>query len=185
MCGHHVYKTLRGEKGQDQELLDDSRYVRLLEKNEIATNTIELVFEKPKSFGYRAGQYAILELENPKCQALDLPIRSFSFASHPSEETIRFTMRLSQSSYKKSVVALQKGERCRVFGPMGDFSVATSTRGVVFLVSGIGITPVLPLLKELKKQSCSKPVFLFYSNRYEKAAAYDEQLQAYEPRSED
>jgi ferredoxin-NADP reductase len=31
---------------------------------------------------------------------------------------------------------------------------------------------------DLEKQSFPKPVFLFYSNRYKKAAAYDEQLQA-------
>ena len=178
ICGRHVYKSLRPTPPPVPELIHDSRYVRLLEKKEIATNTIELVLEKPKNLDYNAGQYVILELEHPRYQELDMPIRSFSLVSQPSEDVLRFAMRISQSSYKKSANALQKSERCRVFGPMGDFSITAGDRGIVFLVSGIGITPVVPLLKDLEEQSFAKPVFLFYSNRYEKSAAYQEQLQA-------
>lgn len=176
LCGDHIYKSLRTEWSAQPKLLEDSRYARLLEKKEIATNTIELVFDKPTRFDYKAGQYAVLELEHPKFHDIDLPIRPFSLASHPSEDVVRFTMRLSQSSYKKSANALHDGDRCRVFGPMGDFSVTAGTRGIVFLVSGIGIMPILPLLKDLEEHSFPKPVFLFYSNRYKKAAAYHEQL---------
>jgi len=178
LCGNHVSKSLEKVSPIQPEPISDSRYVRLLKKHDIAANTIELVFEKPANFVFHAGQYAILELKHPKYSELDMPIRPFSIASHPDEKVLRFTMRRSESSYKKSVDALQAGEQCRVFGPMGDFNVKVGTRGIVFLVSGIGITPVLPILKDLEKQSFSNPVFLFYSNRYEKSAAYHEQLKS-------
>ena len=86
-------------------------------------------------------------------------------------------MRLGDSSYKKSINALKKGARFRLFGPMGEFAVSTRGRALVFLVSGIGITPILALLKELKKAKFGRPVYLFYTNRSEENAAYHRQLQ--------
>jgi ferredoxin-NADP reductase len=177
LCGTSVHKSLEKVPCALPEPVSDSRYVQLVQKNQVATNTIELVFEKPVGFDYRAGQYAVVELENPKYDELDMPMRSLSLVSHPDEDVVRFAMRLSHSSYKKSVDAMQIGERCRLFGPMGDLFSAGS-RGIVFLVSGIGITPVLPILRDLEKQSFSKQVVLFYSNRYESGAAYHEDLEA-------
>jgi all-trans-retinol 13,14-reductase len=178
LCGNAVNGTLPNKKKGWPERLPDERIVHLVEKREIAKDTIELTFEKPPGFVYKAGQYAVLELMNPKYQELDMPIRPLSMASHPDEEVVRFTMRLSDSSFKKSVYTLELGGKCRLFGPMGSFSVTTNGRGIVFLISGIGITPVLPFLKELKKSSSSQPVYLFYSNRTEAAAAYHRELQA-------
>ena len=55
---------------------------------------------------------------------------------------------------------------------MGDFVLSTKNKGIVFLISGIGITPVLPFLKELEKNNFDQPVYLFYTNKTEKDAAY-------------
>lgn len=178
LCGTSVHKSLEKVPCALPEPISDSRYVQLVQKNQVATNTIELVFEKPAGFDYKAGQYAVVELEHPKYDELDMPMRSLSLVSHPDDEVVRFAMRLSQSSYKKSVDAMQIGERCRLFGPMGDLFSMSGSRGIVFLVSGIGITPVLPILKDLEKQCFSKKVVLFYSNRYESGAAYHEDLKA-------
>jgi all-trans-retinol 13,14-reductase len=178
LCGEAVTGTLPNTTKGSPERLPDERIVQLVEKREIATATIELAFEKPPGFVYKAGQYAVLELMNPRYQELDMPIRPLSMASHPDEEVVRFTMRLSDSSFKKSVHALELGGKCRLFGPMGSFSVAGNGRGIVFLISGIGITPVLPFLKELEKSGISQPVYLFYSNRTEAAAAYHRELKA-------
>jgi all-trans-retinol 13,14-reductase len=178
LCGNQVNKTLAKTIAAEPKRLEDQRITQIIEKRKIAKDTIEIVIERPEGFSYTAGQYAILDLINPVFQELDMPIRSLSLASHPDEAVLKFAMRLSDSSYKKSIDTLKEGDRCRVFGPMGDFAVATRDRGIVFLVSGIGITPILPLLKEVEKNPPPHSVYLFYSNRTEDAAAYHAELQS-------
>ena len=160
--------------------INDSRIVKLLSNLKIAENTVELTFEKPRPFDYKAGQYAVLNILNPNHQELDIPIRPLSMVSHPDENVLRFAMRLSNSSYKKSVNDMKIGDQCRVFGPMGDFSIETKKKRLVFLISGIGITPIIPLLKKLEKEKFNQPVYLFYSNKTKENTAYHEHLKSIE-----
>ncbi|MBB6459336.1 FAD-dependent oxidoreductase [Flammeovirga kamogawensis] len=175
LCALKVDKKVK-VKQSDLSLIDSGNTLELLRKIEIAKNTLELVYSRPKDFDYKVGQYAILELLNPKYSEIDIPHRALSLVSHPSENVLRFAMRYSDSSYKQSVKALEIGDKSRVFGPMGQFSVAPTSKGIVFLVAGIGITPILPILKELKITSPQKTIYLIYSNRFEDAAAYHLQL---------
>lgn len=117
------YLTAEGIKGVPWRKLppshiEDTREMRLLSKEMIAENTVELTFEKPKDLQYAAGQYAVVKLSTPAYTALDLPWRPLSMVSHPDEEVLRFAMRLSDSSYKKSVAAMQVGDRATIFAPM-------------------------------------------------------------------
>jgi ferredoxin-NADP reductase len=99
-------------------------------------------------------------------------------ASHPDDPVLKFTIRLSDSSYKKNIIKLKAGDDFRVFGPMGDFSITSKNKGIVFLISGIGITPILPFLKDLEKSNYGHPIYLFYSNRTEEKTTYHEELKS-------
>ncbi|NNE65302.1 MAG: NAD(P)-binding protein [Pyrinomonadaceae bacterium] len=162
--------------------LPDERIVELIEKKEIAENTIELTFEKPKGFSHVAGQYAILKLMNPATNELDMPFRSLSIASHPEEPVLRFAMRRSSSSFKKSCGLLNPGDKASIFGPIGDFALSeNSEENIVFLIGGIGITPVIPMLKELQRINHKGRVVLFYSNKELSAASYLNEIETNHP----
>lgn len=155
------------------EILEENNLVKLIAKKEVAENTIEFTFSKPRGFNYKAGQYAILELINPRYNKIEIPHRALSFVSHPDEEYLRFSMRLSNSPYKRSLNAMEMGESCKVFGPIGDFTTEQLTaknKDITFIVSGIGITPIIPLMKELQKNEIN--IQLIYSNRTREVAAY-------------
>ncbi len=153
--------------------MPDERIVKLIEKKNIAENTIELIFEKPNGFTHEAGQYVVLKLMNPATNELDMPFRSLSIVSHPEESVLRFAMRLGKSSFKKSCDLLKVGDEALVFGPMGDFALSEgSEENIVFLIGGIGITPIIPMLKELKRKNHKGKVYLFYSNKEKSTAAY-------------
>ena len=157
--------------------LTDERCVKLLAKDLIADNTILLTFEKPKDLAYQAGQYAVLRLDNPRYTALDIPLRPLSMVSHPKDDTLQFAMRLSDSSFKKSVAAMAIGDTATIFAPMGNFTLKAENKRIVFLASGIGITPVLPMLKTLAQQQFAGEVAVFYSNKTETSAAFHSELQ--------
>jgi all-trans-retinol 13,14-reductase len=181
IAGLGVTKKLNKEK-PDTAPADavDRRVVKLIHRAEVARNTLEFTFEKPEGFAYQPGQYAIVSLSNPKYNELDMPFRSFSLASHPDEKVVKFIMRKSESSFKRSCDALKAGDTATIFGPAGDFTLGHAPKGMVFLVSGIGISPVVPLLKELVKRKYPDPVFLFYSNRTREDAAFHQFLQTIE-----
>jgi all-trans-retinol 13,14-reductase len=153
-----------------------SQSVKLIRLETIADKTLELTFEKAPSFEFLPGQYAFVSLDHPAFTELDMPVRSLSMVSHPDEDILRFVMRVSESGFKKSCAALKKGDTATLFGPAGDFTMHPGDHGMVFLVAGIGISPVLPMLRELEKQGKGFPVCLFYSNRTPEEAAYHRQL---------
>ena len=149
----------------------------LLASKEIATHTIELTFSKNRFFErFKVGQYAVLSLDQPRYQTLDMPWRPLSITSHPDEPVLRFAMRTSASAFKQSCLAMQIGDSVKIYGPMGDFVLGKQTRHLVFLVSGIGITPIMPMLQELEKNRCEQAIYLFYSNRTQSETAYHDHI---------
>ncbi len=96
----------------------DQRVVPFLESKKIDENTLELSFKKPAEFQYQQGQYAILNLTNPKVTELDLPYRWLPVVSSSEEESICFHIALDGSSFSKSCEQLNKEDEALVFGPM-------------------------------------------------------------------
>ena len=177
LCGLQIKKQMvKGGPAKNEEQYSDPRVVKLLQKEVICGQTLELIFQKPPGFKFQAGQYAYVSLSNPAYSSADIPVRPLSLASHPSEDHLKFVMRRSSSSFKRSCEALQPGDCATIYGPVGSFTLNLKSSGLVFLVSGIGISPVLPMLRELAQQSYKNPVHLFYSNKTEATAAYHRQL---------
>ena len=156
--------------------VEDTRQVKLLTKETIADDTLLLTFEKPKHLIYQAGQYAVLQLDTPKYTDLDLPLRPLSMVSHPSQETLSFAMRMSDSAFKRSIAEMSIGDTATIFAPMGDFTLRPSEH-IVFFAAGIGITPIVAMLKELEVQQFAGQVTLCYSCKRETAAAFHKDLQ--------
>ena len=71
----------------------------LIERNNVAENTIELIFTKPNDYFFKIGQYTFLNVgDNPNGKTFS---RALSIASHPDENILRFVMRISDSEFKK------------------------------------------------------------------------------------
>ena len=155
--------------------IEDTRTVRLLSKEIIADKTLLLTFEKPKGLTYKAGQYAVLQLHTPIYTHLDMPLRPLSMVSHPSQATLKFAMRISNSSFKRSIMDMPVGDKATIFAPMGDFTLRNNSH-VAFFVAGIGITPIVSMLKELELQHFIRHVTLCYSCKNESSAAFHKDL---------
>lgn len=97
----------------------DDRVVPLLERKKSDVKTLEMCFAKPAEFLHQKGQYAILNLINPKVTELDLPYRWLPVVSSPEEDRIRFHIELDGSSFSKSCGLIDIGDRALIFGPMG------------------------------------------------------------------
>ena len=147
----------------------------LIERNNVAENTIELIFTKPNDYFFKIGQYTFLNGgDNPDDKTFS---RALSIASHPDENILRFVMRISDSEFKKRCLEIKKDDSATVTQATGSFGFKFSDKEIVFLISGIGIAPIIPMLMELEKINYQGKVSLFYSNRTLAKTTYNEKLQ--------
>ena len=106
----------------------------LIERNDVAENTIELIFTKPSDYEFKIGQYTFLNVgKDPQDKNF---ARALSIASHPDEELLRFVMRTSESEFKQRCLAMKKGDSATVTQATGSFGFKFSDKEIVFLISG-------------------------------------------------
>lgn len=147
-------------------------------KIQVADGTWSFIFEKPADFVFEAGQYVALVL--PRLVAPDKrgPVRSLSICSAPSEPDLVFSVRITESGFKQTLMALEPGEVAQATKPIGHFTLAHAPDGkrIVFLAGGIGVTPIRSILVESAHMGLDRPFSFFYSNRMMKDAAFHEEL---------
>jgi ferredoxin-NADP reductase len=144
----------------------------------VADGTWSFLFEKPADFSFEAGQYIALVLPRLVVPDKRGPVRSLSICSAPCESDLVFTVRITDSGYKQTLMALEPGEMVQVTKPIGHFTLshAADQERIVFLAGGIGVTPVRSILVQSVHTGLDRPFTLFYSNRKHKDAAFHQEL---------
>lgn len=151
--------------------------LKLIEKIEIAKDTIELVLEKPNGFKFLSGQF--FEWTIPMTKAdLRGNRRYFTISSSPTEDKIRLGIKINNpsSSFKKHLQALKKGDILTAGNLSGDFTLKNQKKNLVFIAGGIGITPFRSLIKNLLDERDERKITLFYSNKTAEEIAYQDLL---------
>jgi ferredoxin-NADP reductase len=147
----------------------------------VAKGTHEVTFARPQAFTFAAGQYT--QVAVPALIAPDPKGRSrqFSLASSPEDtDTIKVVFRDSGSGFKKTLMAAPINSTVTVEQAAGSFLLPREIRQPqVFVAGGIGITPFMSYLPQLRAQDTrAHQVTLIYGNRNEESAAYLDELEA-------
>jgi ferredoxin-NADP reductase len=151
---------------------------RLSGREEVAEGTMAFHLEKPTGFEFKAGQYVDISLINPPETDSEGNVRSFSIASAPYEDQLLVVTRMRKSAFKRVLARLPLGTEVKLEGPMGSFTLHKNrVKAAVFLAGGIGITPFLSILRQAAEEKLSQQLYLFYSNRQPKDAAFLKDLE--------
>lgn len=151
--------------------------IKLKSKHEAATGTTAFYFEKPADFTYTAGQFAELTLIDPPETDAEGNTRAYSIASAPYEADLCFTTRMRNTAFKRVLDSLPLGAEVWLDGPFGNFLMPSNPNTLaVFLIGGIGITPVRSMILQATHDQRPNQTFLFYSNRTPADAAFLEEL---------
>jgi ferredoxin-NADP reductase len=151
---------------------------RLRGREEVAEGTMAFHLEKPAGFQFKAGQYVDVSLINPPETDSEGMVRSFSIASAPYEGQLLLVTRMRKSAFKRVLAILPLGMKLKLEGPMGSFTLHKNrVKAAVFLAGGIGITPFLSMLREAAEERLPQRLYLFYSNRHPKDAAFLKDLE--------
>ncbi len=149
------------------------------EKKQIAQNTFEFTFTKKEPIPYISGQYMQWSLPHHKEDVRGTK-RYFTIASSPYDEDIKLGVKIldNGSTFKKELADLQKGDTLLVNSIRGDFVLpADTTKAVVCIAGGIGITPFISMLRTLLHTKEKRSLSLFYFVNQREDIAYKDVLQ--------
>jgi len=171
--GAFIKEVIRNKKGQ-LNLEEQNLKLPILEQKLIAENTCEVSLDlSGQNFQFIPGQYIRLTL--PKLLYPDAKgaSRVFSVASSPDDKKISIAFRQTQSGFKKTIMELKPGSLVYVEGPFGYFTLPKKTsRPLVFIAGGIGITPFMSMLFYNSKRNLDYKITLLYGNKNKESAAY-------------
>ncbi|MFD1721752.1 FAD-dependent oxidoreductase [Amnibacterium endophyticum] len=151
----------------------------LVARREIAARTLELAFEPEEEVPFLAGQYCRVEVEHLRWPDRRSS-RKLSIVNAPSETgRITIAVRSGDSGYKRTLAALEPGERVRIQRVKGDLVLpASRRRPLSFIAGGIGVVPFVSMLRELDHRGGLHDVRLLLVNRDRSSVAYLDELRA-------
>jgi predicted ferric reductase len=151
---------------------------RVVANRKVAQRMWELVIEPERGEGmsFAAGQFVWLNLGHAPFSLVEHP---FSMSSAPAQRPrIAFTIKES-GDFTGRIGAVAPGTRAYVDGPHGNFCLAgRDVRGLVFVAGGVGLAPVMSMLRQLAAERWPHPVRLIYGNRVEDQILYRDELEA-------
>lgn len=130
------------------------------------------------------GQYARLSVPGTTCT------RAYSFANRPNANNqLQFLIRLLpdgvMSNYIRS--GCRVGDQISIEAPLGTFYLRQSTRPLIFVAGGTGLSAFLGMLDQLCETGCTQPVSLYYGVRsatdlceLERIGEYQKRLPAFQ-----
>jgi predicted ferric reductase len=98
----------------------------------------------------------------------------FTLSSTPSRPgTLQFNIRAS-GDWTRTVAHLSEGDQARIQGPFGRFGhlFTTPDRELIMIAGGIGITPMLSMLRFMADHRDPRPVTLIWANRSPERVVY-------------
>jgi len=142
----------------------------LIDRYDIAENTLEFVLQRPDGFEFKAGQHINVKLSELIFDDKRGQRRTFTVASAPHENILRMATRKTGSGFKRTIESgpLQPVE---VIGPSGKM-IRDESRPAVFIAGGMGITPFRSMIADAMERQLTQPMTLLFSNRYAAEIAF-------------
>ena len=190
MVGHYSDSTWKktvfiGMSGGAMYLIVHSRFVRPLamrrrpyriagvrpERNDSWTLLIEP--DGHSGLRFRPGQFVWLTVGDTPFSLQQHP---FSISSGASWKTIELTIK-KLGDFTATVDAIQPGTRAWLEGPYGSFTrEGDPGEGVVMIAGGVGITPVMSMLRSAHDAGDELPIILIYGNTSRKTILFRREL---------
>lgn len=154
----------------------DLHTASLRAKKTLTDNIIELRLDKPKNFDFIAGQFIQISVPHEGKQIF----RSYSISSIPSDTYIELCIKLYETGIASKLFATSEiGDTLSFKGPAGRFTLDDSTGDVYFIATGVGIAPIMGIIRdELEAKNSKNRFHLIFGVRHEKDVFWIDRLEA-------
>lgn len=126
---------------------------------------------------FAPGQFAWLTLRASPYAMREHPFSIASSAMRPG----RIELSIKElGDFSATIKDVQPGETAYLDAPYGTFSMDQhpGAHGCVFIAGGIGLVPILSMLRTLDDRGDQRPLLLFYGNRVWERVAFREELES-------
>ena len=155
----NVFSYIVSPKIKERLVLQKSSY--------ISPDIAEFIFKPARPFSYSPGQYMEFTLPHEHSDSRGNR-RYFTLSSSPTEPTIDLGIKFypNGSTFKEHLLTLVPGKTLMTGQLAGDFTMPTDTsKKLVFIAGGIGITPFRSMLKYLTDKREMRKITLLYTNK--------------------
>ncbi len=138
---------------------------------------VELTPATPTLFSYIPGQFVWVSFASA---TVSQEPHAFTLSSTPSRPgVLQFTIRAC-GDWTHTVGSLSIGDRAFIQGPFGRFChlFTDPDRELIMIAGGIGITPMLSMLRFMADHGDPRPVTLIWSNRSKEKMVFTEEMEA-------
>jgi predicted ferric reductase len=137
-------------------------------------DTFTLVLEPDGHVGmnFTPGQYAWMTVGSSPYSLQQHP---FSFSSSSHQGALEFTAKVV-GDFTSSWERIEPGECVYLEGPYGAFTLDADSEGAVFVAGGIGVTPVMSILRTMRDTGDERPIVLVYGNPDVESITFGEEL---------
>lgn len=137
--------------------------------------TLVLSPEGHEGMRFRPGQFAWLTAGRSPFSIREHP---FSFSSS-AMDTRTITMTVKElGDFTGKIGEIPPGTRAYIDGPYGTFTIDTrNAPSYVFIAGGVGITPVMSILRTMADRRDTRPVVLIYGNKTWEEVTFREDLE--------
>ncbi|MFY0691066.1 MAG: ferredoxin reductase family protein [Paracoccaceae bacterium] len=171
-CGSLVYVYLLKPVGQLARPWRVSHVENIAER----TWSIGVAPDGHAGLSYRAGQFVWLNTGNSPFSLKENPLSLGSAPGGGAE--LEFIVK-ELGDWSRSLSGLKVGTRAYVDGPFGNLTVAgRDAPGLVLVAGGVGISPLLSILRAHIQSGDTRPVKLIYGNRAETQIVHRAEIDA-------
>jgi predicted ferric reductase len=158
------------------------RPYRITEVRKERGDTWTLVMEPDghAGFKFRPGQFGWLTVWGGPFKITGHPF-SFSSSADVPDGHVEMSIR-NLGDFTRHIGEVPVGRRVYIDGPYGAFTIGNPADMHVLIAGGVGITPMMSMLRTLADRGDKRPVTLFYGSKDWESVTFREELEALEGR---
>ena len=138
------------------------------------STTLVMEPEGHAGFRFRPGQFGWLTLWGSPFRITGHPF-SFSSSAEASDGRVEMTIR-NLGDFTSTIARVPVGQRVYLDGPYGAFTVGSPKDALVLIAGGVGITPMMSMLRTLADRGDARRVVLFYGSKDWESIMFREEL---------
>lgn len=140
--------------------------------------TLKMIPREGPVFDYFPGQFQFLTLLRAD-KELSEEEHHFTISSDPNDRTFISTTIKALGDYTATIGKTKKGDKAVIHGPFGRFSypLYPQETKLFFIAGGIGITPVISMLRYLRSNNFDREAVLLYGNKTEESIVFRDELE--------
>ncbi|MBS3117184.1 hypothetical protein J4421_06330 [Candidatus Woesearchaeota archaeon] len=163
-------------------MLKPQKFVGVVVENKLlAPDVLKLSLKVPLSFGFTAGQFVTIKVNNGK----ESRMKSYSILNPPSQPgKLDFCIKILPDGFASDIFkAAKEGDSFDITGPLGHFFFDEETlHEHWFICAGTGITPLYSMLQEYVPRSPGKKFRLLFGARTQDHLLFYEEFRKMEKR---